>query len=92
MARWQRAHERYEHQTRAWRLGREAREREATRLRAAAARVELFDVLVADGWRPDEMVREQIAQDREAVLEAELLRTATPPDEPDDLTDRALPA
>lgn len=79
MVGWQRAQERYEQQTRDWRLGRDVREQDSTRLRAAAARVELFDVLVADGWRPDDLVRDQIALDREAVLEAEVHAMAAPP-------------
>ena len=76
MAGWESAQERYEQQTRAWRVGRGVREHAGARLQAAAARVELFDVLVQDGWRPEPLVLAQIATDRELLAEAEVARLA----------------
>lgn len=84
MSGWERAQHRYEQQTREWRLtrGEDARQRERLRVQAAAARVELFDVLVADGWRPDPLVVHQIAQDRELLLEERVAELARVQDEP----------
>jgi hypothetical protein len=75
---WERAQQRYEQQTREWRLARDDSTRLRTRLRAAAARVELYDVLVADGWLPDPMVEDQVRLDRQLLHEATVAETARP--------------
>lgn len=76
MSSWELAQHRYEQQTREWRAARDDDARARTQLTAAAARVELFDVLVSDGWLPDPMVEEQVRLDRELLHEAEVAELA----------------